>query len=60
VNKNDWSSQIKNLRIPLIEIDSWQDDFITSIPVTMPRINPVKIDSLWWPFWKDQIKLALN
>jgi hypothetical protein len=60
VNKNDWSYQVKNLKIPLIEIDSWQDDFITSIPATMPRINPREIDSLWWPFWKEQIKLALN
>lgn len=60
VNASGWSSQLKNLKIPLIEIDSWQDGFITSIPATMPSINPLEIDSLWWPFWKNQIRLAVN
>lgn len=60
VNVSGWSSQLKDLKIPLIEISSWQDDFIASIPATMPTINPREIDSLWWPFWKEQIKLAMN
>lgn len=56
VTRNGWSSQLKNLQIPLIEIDSWLQDFSGCTHESLPNFDPRNLKSLWWPFWKDQIR----
>lgn len=59
VKKNVWSSHIKHLNIPLIEIDSWaQDDLIQGI-LGAHSISPELIRTvpqLWWPWWESHFK----
>ena len=56
VNRNSWSSLVKNLNIPLIEIDSWGENSFSSVPDQMQNLNPRNIPALWWPFWNKLIK----
>jgi hypothetical protein len=55
VNKSSWSSLVKNLNIPLIEIDSWEENSFNSVPARMQNMNPRNIPALWWPFWNKLI-----
>jgi hypothetical protein len=56
VNRNSWSSLVKNLNIPLIEIDSWGENSFSSVPDQIQNLNPRNIPALWWPFWNKLIK----
>lgn len=56
VNRNNWSSQVKKLKIPLFEIDSWDEHSFHSLPGQNKDINPKDIPALWWPFWEALIK----
>jgi len=52
-----WSQSLRSFDLPFVEIRDWVPDDIYSIfSDTVSRdFNPSEIDSLWWPFWKNQI-----
>jgi hypothetical protein len=55
-----WSSQIKELGIPLVTVPEWNVKSFSLIDFEMsPLINPNQIPALWWPFWRDKIKKAI-
>lgn len=54
-----WSSHVKHLDIPVVEIDSWsQNDLIQGI-LEAQTVSPSSIRSipqLWWPWWESYFK----
>jgi hypothetical protein len=58
VNESEWSRNIKNLGIPILEINK-MSHFENQLQISVAngtQINPNQIKELWWPYWKEKIK----
>lgn len=59
VLKNSWSKLIQDLGVPLVEIESWTVEGFRKLPSNQEQFDPGAINSLWWPYWQNQIKSYL-
>ena len=58
----EWSKNMKKLGLPVISINSWDLELISEAMGLNPYQNfmPLKIESLWMPFWEKWIKSSLG
>lgn len=62
VKKSDWSSSLAELKLPLIEVQEWNEKELNSILENNSIIGfaPEKIPALWAPFWKNRLDEMLR
>jgi hypothetical protein len=59
VKKSVWSSQVRLMNVPLVEIDSWSEDDLIRGVLEANTLSPTSIRSLpqlWWPWWERYFK----
>ena len=58
VKVSDWSQNLKPLNLPFVEIDKWDEENLYDVIENskIKSFNPVDVDALWIPFWKEKIK----
>ena len=61
VKKNNWSALVSKLDIPVLEVESFSSDSLSQIVKDFHHLNlrPDSIKSLWWPYWRDEIRKCL-
>jgi hypothetical protein len=60
VSKSSWSTNLRAMGIPLIEVDEWSFESLQKIPEsTIELFNPKSIEVLWWDYWRREIKSFL-
>ena len=58
VMESDWSRNIKDLGIPILEINavaSFESQFQKAVTDGI-HVDPNNIKELWWPYWKEKIQ----
>ena len=58
VKRNNWSQMIADLDIPLKAVEIYSTDVLSKIALETNFSNhyPKSTKSLWWPFWKEEIR----
>ena len=61
--ESNWSLSLKYLKLPILYIKSPEEitiEKLTTFSKECANYNPVKLDSLWLPYWKFIISSGLN
>jgi len=58
VKRNYWSQMVSDLGIPLEEVENYSEGMLSKIALksNFSNFQPKSIKSLWWPFWKEEIR----
>jgi len=60
VSQSIWSTELRSLGIPLIEIDEWSFESLEKIPGSeIELFDPKLKEILWWDYWRREIKSFL-
>ena len=56
VKRSSWSSSLRNLEIPFIEVDDWRADSLSSAVknTNFEEFEPSQIKSLWIDYWREE------
>ncbi len=52
-----WSISLKELEVPIVYVKDWSVEVLEGVLKSRKvyEVNPNKIHSIWWPYWKNQI-----
>jgi len=60
VSHSSWSTELRSMGIPLLEVDEWSFESLKKIPdSTIELVDPKSIDVLWWDYWRREIESFL-
>lgn len=56
VLRSGWSEQVRNLKLPVVEIDSWEDLGAIKLDFVSRAFEPSRLEPLWWNYWQAEFK----